>query len=80
MVLSDHGAIADKYINNIDALYDYIHIAKYVIMPNHIHMIIIIDDYIPDMVTKTYRRIYMTMKYIHIKKTGRREDVAPYRW
>lgn len=36
--LSPYGIIADKYINKITG------ICKYVIMPNHIHMIIMIED------------------------------------
>ena len=38
IVLNEYGAVAEKYINNIKG------IERYVIMPDHIHMIIKIDD------------------------------------
>ena len=41
MILSEYGLIADEYIKNIEKYYAGIYIDKYVIMPNHIHMIII---------------------------------------
>lgn len=41
--LSDIGQIIDLEINNINNIYEtYVEINNYVIMPNHIHMIIII--------------------------------------
>ena len=38
--LSEIGLICDKYINNIDNKYENVIVDKYVIMPNHIHLII----------------------------------------
>ncbi len=38
--LSEIGLLCDKYINNINIKYDDITVDKYVIMPNHIHLII----------------------------------------
>ncbi len=38
--LTQYGKIVDKYINLMNVRYDNISIEKYVIMPNHIHMII----------------------------------------
>ena len=38
--LSDIGLIAEKSINNISKIYPHILIDKYVIMPNHVHMIL----------------------------------------
>ncbi|MGN1467305.1 MAG: transposase [Ruminococcus sp.] len=38
------GETADKYIKNINYAYDNITVDKYVIMPNHIHMIITIKN------------------------------------
>ena len=38
--LSATGIICDKYINNINVVYENISVDKYVIMPNHIHLII----------------------------------------
>ncbi len=36
----NHGLICDKYINNINVKYENVMVDKYVIMPNHIHLII----------------------------------------
>lgn len=41
--LSEIGLICDKYINNINIKYDDIMVDKYVIMPNHIHLIVSIN-------------------------------------
>ena len=38
--LLKYGKIVDKYINKMNNDYDYIYADRYVIMPNHIHMII----------------------------------------
>ncbi len=34
------GAIADKYINNIDKVYENASVDFYIIMPDHIHLIV----------------------------------------
>ena len=39
-----HGQIADKYIQQMRAFYDTISIDKYVIMPDHIHLLISINE------------------------------------
>ncbi len=38
--LSEIGFICDKHINRINSIYENATVDKYVIMPNHIHMII----------------------------------------
>ena len=44
--LSSVGIIVNEEIKNINNVYgDIVRIDKYVVMPNHIHMIIVIDDY-----------------------------------
>ncbi|MBE5813358.1 MAG: transposase [Clostridiales bacterium] len=42
-ILTDYGEIVDKYINSSNNI-NGISIDKYVIMPNHIHMIIIVEN------------------------------------
>lgn len=42
-VLSDYGVIAEEAINNINRIYPMISVDKYVVMPNHIHMIVSIN-------------------------------------
>ncbi len=43
-ILTPYGFIAEKYINQMNEFYDYISIDKYVIMPNHIHIILVITE------------------------------------
>ena len=38
------GIIADKYIKQMNNFYDNIEIDQYVIMPNHIHILLIVYD------------------------------------
>ncbi|MBQ6895168.1 MAG: transposase, partial [Clostridia bacterium] len=39
-ILSEYGKIADKHINQMNVFYDILSVDKYVIMTNHIHLII----------------------------------------
>jgi putative transposase len=43
-VLSEIGEVVDLGINNIEKHYSSIKVHKYVIMPNHIHMILILKN------------------------------------
>ena len=38
------GAVADKYIKQLNSFYDSISVDKYVIMPDHIHLIISVTN------------------------------------
>ncbi len=40
--LTKYGEIADKYIKQLNDFYDHISVESYVIMPNHIHFLLII--------------------------------------
>ncbi len=40
VVLSDNGKIVDRAINNIPIIYPSVMVDKYVIMPNHIHLLL----------------------------------------
>lgn len=42
--LTNYGQIADKYINQLNDFYKNINVLKYVIMPNHIHLLLQIPD------------------------------------
>ena len=46
--LSEYGMIADKHINKINTLQKGLLVDKYIIMPNHIHMIIIVERGVND--------------------------------
>lgn len=39
-----HGKIAEKYIRQMNAFYDHLSVDKYVIMPDHIHLLITVYD------------------------------------
>ncbi|MGM9551920.1 MAG: transposase [Clostridia bacterium] len=43
-ILTEHGIITDRYINQMNSFYDYISVDKYVIMPNHIHLLLSIRN------------------------------------
>ena len=43
-ILTGYGQIAKKHLENMCAFYDYINLKKYVIMPNHIHILIEISN------------------------------------
>ena len=40
--LSNYGEIAEKYIRQLDAFYDHLSVECYVIMPNHIHILLLV--------------------------------------
>ncbi|MBR6772794.1 MAG: hypothetical protein IKM29_05330 [Clostridia bacterium] len=42
--LSEYGKIAEKYICQLDEFYDHLSVESYVIMPNHIHILLLIKD------------------------------------
>ena len=42
--LTKYGEIADRYIKQLSDFYDHISIESYVIMPNHIHILLIIKE------------------------------------
>lgn len=46
MILSDYGKIAERYIQSIERAYPDIEVMNYVVMPNHIHLIVMLysDD------------------------------------
>lgn len=44
LTLLRHGVITDKYIRRINAVYPTVSVDNYVIMPNHVHLLIRICD------------------------------------
>ena len=43
-VLLKHGIIAEKYIHQLNEFYSYISVENFVIMPNHIHMMVFLIE------------------------------------
>lgn len=48
IMLSNIGKITEKYILNIETVYKNIKIENYVIMPNHIHLLLMFDSSLCD--------------------------------
>ncbi|MBQ6992698.1 MAG: transposase [Clostridia bacterium] len=51
-VLTLEGYIVDKYINSMKNIYSNVLIDEYVVMPNHVHLILIIDKKIDNTISK----------------------------
>ena len=47
-ILSQIGRVAEKYILNIEKVYESIKVENYVIMPNHIHLLLLFDSSLCD--------------------------------
>ena len=70
--LSEYGKIADNAINNIEKIYPNVTVDNYVIMPDHIHLILIIhaDEYGRAMHAPTAMRVIQQMKGYITKQIG----------
>jgi len=85
--LTHYGKIADKYINQLNAFYDNISVENYVIMPNHIHILLWIknehnETTVTDQITTTAQntitaRFLSTFKRFCNKECG--ENIWQYR-
>ena len=74
--LSLYGQIADKYIRKINDVYDYICVDKYVIMPNHIHLLITIERPIESLIDKSKKHtdiqtVVRSLKRMSVNEVGR---------
>ena len=43
--LTSHGVVAEKYLRQLDDFYEDISVDSYVIMPNHIHILLVVKDF-----------------------------------
>lgn len=69
--LSEYGLVVEKAINNIQNIYPVASVHKYVIMPNHIHLIIMMSaDSGRPMVVPTISRIINQFKGYVSKQVG----------
>ncbi len=69
--LSEIGIICDKYINNINIKYENVTVDKYVIMPNHIHLIIFLHGTMKaSSPTKNVETIIRSFKTMVTKEIG----------
>ena len=72
VVLSRYGSIVDEAINNIPSIYPTVEVDCYVIMPDHIHLLLIIraDEYGRPMVAPTMSRVVQQLKGHITKQIG----------
>ncbi|MBE7035561.1 MAG: hypothetical protein E7402_05575 [Ruminococcaceae bacterium] len=69
--LSKIGLICDKYINNITNKYEDVTVDKYVIMPNHIHLLIFLHGTMKaSSPTKNIETIIRSFKTMVTKEMG----------
>ena len=78
--LTSFGKIVEKHINNLNDLYKHIDVFNYVIMPNHIHLIVGIgitnnislsaNDGSPRAVTPTIPKLVNALKSLCSKNAG----------
>ena len=72
VILSHYGNIVDEAINNIPSIYPALDVDRYVIMPDHIHLLLIIraDEYGRPMVAPTMSRVVQQLKGYITKRIG----------
>ena len=72
VVLSQYGSIVDEAINNIPAIYPAIGVNCYVIMPDHIHLLLLVraDECGRPMVAPTISRVVQQLKGYITKRIG----------
>ena len=70
--LSAYGRITEKYILNIPNAYPNVTLDNYVIMPNHVHILLTINDYIPPKREDKpmISRIIQSTKSLTVKEIG----------
>ena len=72
IVLTPYGNIVDEAIKNIPSVYPAIDVDCYVIMPDHIHLLLIIraDEFGRPMVAPTMSRVVQQLKGYVTKRIG----------
>ena len=76
--LTKYGQIADKYIRQLNDFYDDLSVDSYVIMPNHIHILLCVKSYdngpsrtpVPTMQNSTTAKFLSTFKRFCNKEYG----------
>lgn len=71
MILSDYGKTVEKYIQSIEDAYSQITVMNYVVMPNHIHLIIMVysdDNIFREVKTKTPANNIISVMISALKK------------
>ena len=70
--LTGYGLICEKYINNINIKYENVIVDKYVIMPNHIHLIVFLHGTMwASSPTRSIEQIIRSFKTMVTKEIGK---------
>ena len=69
--LSSYGIIVDKFINSVSISHPNITIEKYVVMPNHIHLLIMIDGTMWASSPTTVSSVVRSIKVLTTKQLGK---------
>ena len=72
VALSSYGKIVDDAINNIQVIYPALYVDSYVIMPDHIHLLVVIraDEFGRPMVAPTVSVMVQQLKGYITKRIG----------
>lgn len=79
--LTDIGKIVERHLCEMNAVYTFIHTEKYIIMPNHIHLIVAISGYAPEGSSGTPTPTNMLIpRYISTFKRMCNKDIGKNIW
>lgn len=70
VTLTRFGEITEHFIHNIDKVYSCVIVDKYVIMPNHIHMIIVINKANNETTSTSIPTIVRSLKRMTTREIG----------
>lgn len=69
-VLKPYGKIVEEYINSIHSAYNTVYVKNYIIMPNHIHLLLLIDTYgLPRSSAPTIGNVISHLNILRINKS-----------
>ena len=69
--LTEYGRITEKYIQNISVAYPNISVENYVIMPNHVHLLLLVGDGGQGAARPTVSAVVRSIKALVRKETGK---------
>lgn len=71
IILNNCGKVVEKYINSIHSAYNTVYIENYIIMPNHIHILLLIDTYgLTTSAAPTVSDVISAFKHLTNKQVG----------
>ena len=76
--LTEYGRITEKYISNISPVYPHITVENYVIMPNHVHLLLLVSDGGQGAARPTISAVVRSIKALVRKETGKSLFKTPF--